>query len=131
MNETVGLRALNAPELVKKFRSIIGGYVNIGRDSKLMKEFLERATPAQILLGIYQYKDSKTITVPMFLRYHEDWLILDETEADIELAVCVSETLPPAYLIWQDFRNEQSAYAVGQSEQALKELLVWVDKVLS
>ena len=131
MNETLGLKSLNAPEIVRKFKHITGGYVNIGRDSKLMKEFLDKATPAQILYGIYQFRDAKTITIPIFLRHHEEWLIEDEIEAEIELAALVSETIHPSYMIWHDYRYDNNAYAVNQAETAFKELVVWADRTLS
>lgn len=124
------LKNLTAPDLVKQWKTLINQNVMMGRDSHLIKVKLEYMTPAQILLGMYQYKGQRTVTIPQFLAEEEDWYIQDETEASIELAVCVSHTYPPAYWTWHDCRYEQNYYAFQAASQALRELREWSDRIL-
>lgn len=124
-----------APDLVKEWRRLVNDNVNMGRDSHMIKEHLRDVTPIQMLLGIYQYVENKTISIPQFLRNQEDWLVEDEGEAAIELAVCISHNTPPAYWIWQDGKDEMmsrnTTYGIfGQTLAARKELLEWSERIL-
>lgn len=131
----ISYRNLNSPELVKEWRKLVNSNVMMGRDSHLIKERLTYLTPVQILLGMYQYVGNKTITIPRFLKSEEAWLIDDEIEAEIELAVCITHTEPPAYWIWLDTRDEvasnNTSYDVFvQGLSAKKELQEWANSVL-
>lgn len=121
----------NAPDLVKKWKSLVNDNVMIGRDSSMLKKQLtEGVTPAQILFGMYQYEGERTITIPQFLAQQEDWLV-EADEAEIELACCISHTTPPEYYIWQDLRNEQTSYAYQQAKDAHRKVLIWANRVLA
>lgn len=121
----------NAPDLVKKWRSLINDNVMMGRDSALIKKALtEGLTPAQILYGMYQYEGERTITIPQFLAQQEDWLV-EADEAEIELACCMSKTTPPEYYIWQDYKNSDNSYGYQQARDAKRKVQIWAQKVLA
>lgn len=121
----------NAPELVKKWRSLVNDNVTMARDAALIKRSLSQGiTPAQILYGMYQYETERTITIPQFLTQQEDWLV-DKDEAEIELACCISHTTPPEYYIWQDYKQEQTSYAYQQAKEAHRKIQQWAYKILS
>ena len=122
---------LNAPDLVKKWRSLVNDNVMMGRDSALIKKALtEGLTPAQILYGMYQYETERTITIPQFLAQQEDWLV-DAGNAEIELACCISHTTPPEYYIWQDFKNSDNSYGYQQAREAHRKVQQWAMRILA
>ena len=122
----------NAPDLVKKWRSLVNDSVMMGRDSALIKKQLtEGVTPAQILFGMYQYEGERTITIPQFLSQMDEWLVEPAEEAEIELACCMSKTTPPEYYIWQDYRFEQTSYGYQQARDAKRKVQIWASKVLA
>lgn len=120
----------NAPDLVKKWRSLVNDNVMMGRDAALIKKALTELTPAQILFGMYQYETERTITIPQFLAQQDDWAI-DKDDAEIELACCISHTTPPEYYLWQDLRHEQTSYAYQQARDAHRKVQIWANRVLS
>ena len=121
----------NAPDLVKKWRSLVNDNVAMGRDAALIKKALtEGITPAQILYGMYQYETERTITIPQFLAQQEDWLV-EADDAEIELACCISHTTPPEYYIWQDYKNEQNSYAYQQAREAHRKIQLWAARILA
>ena len=124
-------RELNSVDLVKRWRVIVNDNVNIGRDSHLIKEFLVRATPVQILFGMYQYQKSKTISIPQFLKQCDRWLEDDEQWAEIELARNLTSTTPPEYFVYMDLIEEETAYAFQLSFAARQSLRQWADRILA
>lgn len=121
---------LNAPDLVKKWKTLVNDNCQMGRDAALIKKALTELSPAQILYGMYQYETERTISIPQFLAQQEDWVI-DRDEAEIELAICISHTTPPEYFIWMDTRNEQTSYAYQQARDAYRKLQIWSARVLA
>lgn len=122
----------NAPDLVKKWRTLVNSNVVMGRDAALLKKHLtDGITPAQILYGMYQYEGERTVSIPQFLNQLEDWLLEPPQEAEIELAICISHTTPPEYFIWQDLKNEESSYAYQQARDAHKKLQLWAGRILA
>jgi hypothetical protein len=80
---------------------------------------------------MYQYKGERTVSIPQFLKQRDEWFVEDETEAMIELAVCVSETTHPSYWIWQDLRTEYPRPEwVRAYNEALKELKDWANRII-
>lgn len=121
----------NAPDLVKRWKTLVNDNVMIGRDAAMLKKLLtEGVTPAQILYGMYQYEGERTITIPQFLAQQEDWLV-DAGDAEIELACCMSKTTPPEYFIWQDLKNEQTSYAYQQAREAHRKVQQWAIRILT
>lgn len=125
------LREYTAPDLVRRWRTVVNEHVAIGRDSHLFKEALLRMSPVQILLGMYKNKNHATLTIPMFLRDSESWLELDEAWAEIDLAMYVTGDFPRDYFIYMDYREEETSYAHKVSSEARKSLQEWADQVLS
>lgn len=124
-------RDMTAPQLVVHWKKIVNDNINMGRDAKMLKEFLEVATPVQILLGMYQFEDEHNVTIPMFIRTQNTWLELDPETADIELATLISRKIPPDYYVWKELRQEQDAdswYLYNQARIAIRE---WADRILS
>lgn len=122
----------NAPDLVKKWRSLVNDNVMMGRDAALIKKALtDGVTPAQILFGMYQYENEKTITIPQFLKQMEEWLLEPAGDAEIELACCMSHTIPPEYFLWQDYRETENSYGYKQSREAHRKIMQWAQKVLA
>lgn len=122
---------LTAPDLVKQWRRLVNDNVMFGRDAHLVKDFLLLATPVQVLLGMYQYKDIRTVTIPQFLRQWESWLIEDEAWAEVELACYVARQTPPEYYIYKDLVNEQNSEAFFTSIEARLKLREWSEGVLT
>lgn len=121
---------LTAPDLVKQWKKLVNDYVQMGRDSHMLKQLMIQVTPAQIMLGFYQYRDNRTITIPRFIQQLDDWVEWDETEADIELAVCVSNHVPPPYYIYQDLKEEAGWDSLTQWATARLELKQWAERIL-
>lgn len=128
---TKSARNLNAPDLVKEWKKTVNQNVMMGRDAKMFKEYLEWMTPVQILYGILQYSNTPTISIPQFLRQYEDWYIEDNIEAEIELAVSISHSYPPAYWIWHDCKDEQDYNNFQAASVARDELKEWADRILT
>lgn len=126
----VNYRELTAPQLVGRWKAIVNDRVMIGRDSHLMKDFLLKATSVQILLGMYR-QESKTITIPQFLRQSEDWLEEDDLWAEIELARYITHITPPEYYTYWDWCEEETAYAFNKSLEARLKLREWSEKILA
>lgn len=125
------LKELNSPDLVKQWKKLVNDNISIGRDAHMIKLRLEYMSPIQILYGMYQYIGQRTISIPQFLSQEEDWFVPDEMEAQIELAVAISHTKPPAYWIWHDLKEEPPSYTVfNQSKQAFSELRDWSERVI-
>src|SRR3990167_5130056 len=124
-------RELTAPDLVKQWRKIVNKYVQMGRDAHLLKEFLLRATPIQILLGMYQYQGERTVSIPQFLKSEAVWLEEDEQWAEICLATYITSVRPPEYYEYLDFCEEQTADAFIRSLAARLKLKEWAEKVLA
>lgn len=125
------MRELNSPDLVKQWRKLVNENVMMGRDAHMIKQRLQYMTPVQVLLGMYQYIGQTTVTIPQFLEQEEEWWVMDEMEAQIELAVCISHTKPPAYWIWQDLKNEPQYYGIyKQAKEAFEELRAWSERIL-
>lgn len=125
-------KTMNAPDLVKHWKKTVNDNVQMGRDAHMMKTLLEHCTPVQILCGMYQYTDSRTITIPQFIRQADAWLLEDEFEAGLHLAIAVSHAdPPPAYYIMYDLEFEETADAHNAYENAKEELKIWADRILS
>lgn len=124
-------RELNAPELVKKWRSIVNDNVNIGRDAHIIKEKLLTLTPVQILLGIYWCREHDIISIPSMFKMQQDWLEEDEAWAEVELALVISNTIPVHYYIYKDMLDIDTPDAVAQSLSARMELRNWAERILS
>lgn len=102
----------------------------MGRDSHLFKEMLEVATPVQILLGIYHYEHNGTASVPIMCRHRDEWLELDEFDAEARLAVMITKKKPAAYFTYFELREEPGAWAAEESQKAKAELATWIDGIL-
>lgn len=124
-------RDMTAPQLVGQWKRVVNDNVHMGRDSHLMKELLLRANPTQVLLGMYQFEGNRTVTIPQFYRAHEEWLELDESAADIELAVLITNKTPPDYYTWKELKDEQTAAAYALAFEAHYKLQEWADRILS
>lgn len=127
-------RNLTAPDLVKRWRALVGENVMIGRDAHLLSEALRTLTPVQLLLGMYRFKRGNsaaaTATIPIFLRQKENWLELDEVWAEIDLATYLTNQFPREYYTYLDYLEEESAYAFTQSQEAKQKLREWAEQVL-
>lgn len=127
-------RKLSSPELVKEWRRIVNDNVSMGRDSHMIKVFMadHGVCAAQLLLGIYQYENSSTINIPQFLGDSQNWLVGDEWEAEVELAVCLSHHMPPSYYVYHDLKDEEpTSVNYLQFTLAKQELSLWKDRILS
>lgn len=122
---------LNAAELLRRWRQIVNGNNAAGRDGQLLKDYLLRVSPIQVLLGMYQYRGVRTISIPQFLRQDDEWLETDLTLAKIELARCVANKTPPSYYTWMDWKDEDGALASSYTSTALHQLITWADGVLA
>lgn len=120
-----------ATDLVRRWRQIVNGNNNAGRDGALLKRFLEHTSPIQVLLGMYQYRGQRTISIPQFLAASDEWLEHDITIARIELARCISNTTPPEWYIWMDNKDEENAIADSFTKDAWTKLVAWSDGVLA
>lgn len=120
----------NALDLLKAWRHIVNDKALAGRDGHLLKEFLKQASPIQILVGMYDYRNEKGLSVPAFLNQSDEWLIDDENEALIQCAIRMTDSAPPEYWIWCDYRDEESAYALEESKKALKICLDWAKRIV-
>jgi len=123
-------RELTAPDLVKQWRKIVNDNVQMGRDSHLIKQFLQGVSPAQILLGMYQYQGNRTISIPQFLKQSNEWLEIDEEEVDIDLAICVTNHVPPEYYQYHDLEGEENARAYQICREAKIRLQEWAGLIL-
>jgi hypothetical protein len=103
----------------------------MGRDSHLIKEFLQGCNSVQLLLGIYRYEANPTITIPQFLRHSDEWLEVDEAWAEVELATYLTKTIPPQYLIYQELKDEETVNAFGHAFAARQFLKEWADRILA
>lgn len=122
----------NAPDLVKKWRSLVNDSVMMGRDAALIKKQLtDGITPAQILYGMYQYEGERTITIPQFLAQVEDWIIEPAADAEIELACCISHTTPPEYFLWKELKDEQDSHLYQQAREAHRKVQQWAMRINS
>lgn len=124
------LREYNATDLLKQWRSIVNQHVMVGRDARMLKDSLEIYTPIQLMLGMYNYQ-GENLTVPRFLKQHEEWLEEDEIWAEIKLAVYLTNQPPKDYYIYMDYSSEETSEAFSMTRDAFKNLLEWADKVLS
>lgn len=124
-------RSLNAPELLKLWRSIVNKYTTGGRDLKLLKDALGLYTSPQILLGFYRNKDAATISIPQFLKQDENWLEEDETLAEIELCRILTSSTPPEYWEFRDNEEYENAIELRVATEALNKLREWSNKVLA
>lgn len=128
---TINYRDLNAPQLVRYWKKIVNDNVMMGRDAHLIKDFLLRGNSVQILLGMYRRASLRTLTIPMFLRQHEEWFEYDESLAEIELARHISHTTPPEYYTYIDLVGEETSFAFQKSLEARITLREWANKVLA
>ena len=129
----MSLRTLNPTDLVKEWRKLVNDNIELSRDAFLLKRFMAEhsATPPQMLLGMHQYRGNKTLTLPQFLRGWEEWLIEDEWEAELELAVRIAHIEPPAYFIYHDFADEdETADNYARFVEAKQLLSVWKERIL-
>lgn len=124
-------RELLAPDLVKLWKQIVNKHVMMGRDAHLMKEFLQRANSVQIVLGMYHYKDVGTISIPMFIKQYNDWLEIDEEWAEVELAVCITDTVPTFYNIYVENNDSFNAEYYIQAQEARELLFEWKERILA
>lgn len=124
-------RELNAPELLKLWRSIVNKYVTGGRDLKMLKDALGLYTAPQILLGFYRNRNAPTISVPQFLKQYENWLEEDESLAEIELARYVSGFTPPEYWEYRDYEYAETATELAVHIASRLKLRQWADGVLA
>lgn len=123
-------REMNATDLVKQWKKLVNDSVMAGRDAHMFKELLLKASPIQIMAGMYWYQNS-TITVPQFVKQVNEWLYDDEFEAELILASDISHTTPPEYYTYFDLKEEETAYAYQQVAVAKVRLQEWVNRVLS
>jgi hypothetical protein len=124
-------REYNATDLVKRWKSIVNDNVNIGRDAALLKEALTKYSPVQLLLGMHQCNSITTITIPQYLKMLNDWVELDETWAEIYLALYISDFVPNEYYQWLDYKEEETAHAYQIVKNATIHLQEWSNNVLS
>lgn len=120
----------DAAELLRRWRQIVNGNNAAGRDGALLKNYLQRYSGIQILLGMYRYRGKPTISIPQFLSDIDEWLEPNEDYAAIELACELSHMTPPEYYIWQDMQREENAHAVQMGKSAYAKLLTWAEGVL-
>src|SRR3990172_11294622 len=123
-------RELTAPDLVKQWKKLVNDNISIGRDSHLIKQFLQGVSPAQILLGMYQYQGNRTISIPQFLKQSNEWLELDEEEVDIDLAICVTNHVPQEYYDYHDYKEEENARSYQISREAKTKLKEWAGLII-
>ena len=129
----MSFRTLTCPDLVKEWRKIVNDNIELVRDAFLLKRFMAEhsATPPQILLGMHENKGSRTLTIPQMLRAWEEWLVEDEWEAELELAVRISHNEPAAYFIYHDFADEdETADNYARFIEAKQVLSVWKERIL-
>lgn len=122
---------LNAAELLRRWNQIVNGNLASGRDGAMLKSKLQIYSSEQILLGMYQKRGNRTISIPQFLADIDDWLEPDMERATIELACEMSGKTPTDYYIWRDMQGEESAQAVKQGDEAYQRLLTWAYQVIS
>jgi hypothetical protein len=123
-------KELTAPQLLRQWKKLVNDNIMAGRDAHLLKTSLLQYTPCQILVGMFQYKQNSTISIPQFLRQSEEWLLEDEKWAEIELAHYLTKRAPPEYYTYLDLIDEESTYAFTHILAARKSLADWSDKIL-
>lgn len=122
---------LKAPDLVKKWVEIVNESGNPGRDSHLFANLLLLYTPAQIILGMYQYKKNPTMTVPAFARNPDNWVEDDLEWAEVKLAIHVSGQTPKEYYILEDNKDSVQQQYFQMAIEARKFLEEWAGRILS
>lgn len=122
---------LNATDLLRRWRQLVNDNSASGRDGALLKNFLLHTSPIQVLLGMYQYRSQRTISIYQFLTQSEDWLEPDIVVAKVELARCVSNKTPACYYTWMDHKDEESAQSQAYAKPALSQIMAWADGVLA
>ena len=130
-------RELNAPELLSVFAQITGGYIMKGRDTRALQWFIDQRAlaPTQMLAGMIEFKampDTKDI--PQFLGAWPHWLEEDRTEAEVTVALYLtnSDHHPPAYWRWRDLADWdiEDALVLSNFKIAKTELEQWLNDVL-
>lgn len=122
---------LNATDLLRRWRQLVNDNSASGRDGALLKNFLLHTSPIQVLLGMYQYRSQRTISIYQFLTQTENWLESDIAIAKIELARCVANKTPASYYTWMDHKDEESALGQSYAAQAYNQIMAWADGVLA
>lgn len=122
---------LTATDLLRRWRQLVNGNSASGRDGSLLKNYLVHTSPIQVLLGMYQYRSQRTISIPQFLHESSEWLEPDIAVAKIELARCVSNKTPLSYYVWMDNKEEELATAQEFAKNAWETLVAWSDGVLA
>lgn len=122
---------LNATDLLRRWRQLVNDNSSSGRDGALLKNFLLHTSPIQVLLGMYQYRSQRTISVYQFLTQSEDWLEPDIAVAKVELARCVANKTPPSYYVWMDYKEDESVVAKSFTDSSFSTLTAWADGVLA
>ena len=123
-----------APDLVKEWRRLVNNNASMARDASMIKSFTTShgVTTAQILLAIHWHSNIPFITIPQFLRQMDNWLLEDEWEAELELAVCITHERPPAYFVYRDLRDDfANSDELRALYKAKQELTAWKDRILS
>lgn len=124
-------RELNGAELVRRWRALVNGNVSMVRDASIFKRALLTMNSVQILLGMYQFENSRTISIPQFMRQQDAWLELDEAWADVRLAILLSHKTPSDYFLYMDCRDEETTQAYQQAIKARESLQAWADRIIS
>lgn len=120
-----------ATDLLRRWRQLVNDNSASGRDGALLKNFLVHTSPVQVLLGMYQFRSQRTISIYQFLSASAEWLEPDIVVAKIELARCISNKTPPSYFVWMDNKDEEFATAQEYGKKALDELKSWAEIVLA
>lgn len=125
------VKEMDAPTLVRRWKALVNDNVMMGRDAHLLKEALNIYTPVQLLYGMYLMRPSKTVSIPQFLRQHDNWVVDNELDCSIELARLITGTAPKEYWIYRDFENAFSSAESHLYETARTALIEWADRILS
>lgn len=127
-------KELNAPELVSQWRRIVNGDVMNGRDAHMLRKAMDENgwSPCQILLGFYTMAGRTTISIPIFLRHYDQWLVEEDFEAQINLAVQIAGYKPQHFWTYYDLLDTgiESATLRQKFNDAKWELQQWADRIL-
>lgn len=123
--------SLTNQQLYQKFQTLVGNQnLNRGRDLSLLSKALETLSAAQILLGMYMYRNRPTMSVPALLHLQDEWVIWEPDIVKIELATFLENTVPTHYYVWKELSDDENATSYAQSTAAFAQLKSWANRIV-
>ncbi len=134
MSDEPNLSEAKANSLLTCWRTINpGGRTIQGRDSKIMKEQLDKGhTAIQLLWAMVLYSDTGLAPNVWTWQNHDDaggWFNTDHVTAGVELLLWLGEELPEGYYTYQDYKDGGTLRAEQELEFKVAEqyLEEWID----